>query len=154
MITAIHIDDDIRSIELMKLAAADVKELELKASFLSGKEALKWLRENTADIVFLDVEMPEKNGIDLAHEMGTIPSEIIFITAHTGFAVNAFEACALDYLIKPIFPEKLRHCLERYLFRKNKLSKTASKIPVNEQVDELIANYIKEGFSGSSLLMG
>ena len=89
MITAIHVDDDIRSIELMKLAAADVPQLNLRASFTSGKEATGWLSENKVDIIFLDVEMPEKNGLDLANEMGGLSSDIIFVTAHTGFAIKA-----------------------------------------------------------------
>src|SRR5437762_11308164 len=101
MITAIHVDDDTRSIELMKLAANDVEELELKESFTSAKEALAWLSRNNADLVFLDVEMPEKNGLDVAHEISRFPSSVVFVTAHTGFAIKAFEACALDYLVKP-----------------------------------------------------
>lgn len=145
MIKAIHVDDDIRSIELMRLAVRDVAELDLQASFTSGGQAVEWLQQNSVDIIFLDVEMPEKNGIDLANELGIVPSDIIFITAHTGFAIKAFEACALDYLVKPIYPEKLRGSVERYLFRKSKVKKEATKIPVQEQVDELLTNYIKDG---------
>ena len=52
--------------------------------------------------------MPEKNGIDLAADLAAFPSDVIFVTSHTGFAIKAFEACALDYLVKPIYAEKLR----------------------------------------------
>lgn len=145
MITAIHIDDDSRSLELMKLAAADVPELTVKASFVSGKEALDWLATQTADLVFLDVEMPGQNGLELANELSAFPTDVVFVTAHAGFAIKAFEACALDYLVKPIYPEKLRASLERYLFRKNKAAKASSGAPVKEQVDELLNNYMAEG---------
>lgn len=147
MITAIHIDDDIRSIELMKLAAAEVDELELSGSFTSGKAALAWLGANTADIIFLDVEMPETNGLELAKEMTTHPADVVFVTAHAGFAIKAFESCALDYLVKPIYPEKLRTALERYLHRKQKRISGSKPLPapVKEQVEELLNNYMKEG---------
>ncbi|HUC82957.1 MAG TPA: LytTR family DNA-binding domain-containing protein [Flavisolibacter sp.] len=147
MIIAIHVDDDPRSIELMKLAADEVADLDLKASFLSGASALEWLAHNNVDIIFLDVEMPEKNGLDLANELAAYSSDVIFVTAHTGFAIKAFEACALDYLVKPIYAEKLRSSLERYLYRKSKLKKESlsSQVPVKEQVDELINNYMSDG---------
>lgn len=144
MITAIHVDDEVRSIELMKLAVNDVPDLELKASFTTGAEVLAWLTNNTVDIIFLDVEMPDQNGIDLAKQIGVYNADVIFVTAHTGFALKAFEACALDYLVKPIYPEKLRGSLERYLFRQNKLAGKKTPNPVPEQVDELLTNYMNE----------
>lgn len=147
MITAIHIDDDVRSIELMKLAAADVEVLQLKESFTSGKTALEWLSTNTVDLVFLDVEMPEKNGLGLANELTPYSADVIFMTAHAGFAIKAFEACALDYLVKPIYPEKLRASLERYLFRKKRSSRGSrqNNPPVKEQVNELLNHYMADG---------
>ena len=145
MIKAIHIDDDIRSLELMKMTIASIEDLELVGSFLSGKEALEWLRGRPVDLIFLDVEMPEKNGIDLAKDMSSFSSDVVFVTAHTGFAIKAFEACALDYLVKPIYEEKLRACIERYLFRRGKANKTHLKPPIQDQVDELLTNYMAEG---------
>lgn len=141
MITAVHVDDDPRSLELMKLAVADVPELRLLASFGTAAAALDWLPGNSADLIFLDVEMPEKSGLELAHELTAFPGEVVFVTAHTGFALKAFEACALDYLVKPIYPEKLRASLERYLLRKGKALKGAAPAA---QVDELVNHYLNE----------
>ena len=145
MFTAIHVDDDIRSIDLMKLAAADTHDIELLASFTSGKDALEWLADNDAEIIFLDIEMPEQNGIDFAKGLGNYSSDVIFVTAHTGFAIQAFEACALDYLIKPIYPEKLQVALERYAYRKRRhFSAESRRPPMQEQMSELLNNYVSE----------
>lgn len=145
MITAIHIDDDVRSLELMKLAIQDVAELRLEASFRSGEPALRWLEENKVDLIFLDVEMPGKNGLDLANDFSNLSAGIVFVTAHTGFAIKAFEACALDYLVKPIYPEKLRASIERYLFRQSKGGRAITDVQVRDQVDELLTNYMADG---------
>lgn len=141
MLKAIHIDDDIRSVELMKNAIAGCADTELVRSFTNEREAREWLDKNKTDIIFLDIEMPGKNGIELAQELSGHNADIIFVTAHTGFAVDAFEVCALDYLIKPVYPEKLNDALERYRLRKKKYK---AALPASAQIEELFNNYIKE----------
>ena len=141
MLKAIHIDDDIRSVELMKNAIAGCPDTELVRSFTNEREAREWLDKNKTDIIFLDIEMPGKNGIELAQELSGHNADIIFVTAHTGFAVDAFEVCALDYLIKPVYPEKLNDALERYRLRKKKYK---AAFPASAQIEELFNNYIKE----------
>lgn len=142
MFTAIYIDDDKRSIDLMKAAISGVPEFDLIASFTSGNEALQWLDSNEVNIVFLDIEMPEKNGLELATDLIHYTLDIIFLTAHTDFAIKAFEACALDYLVKPIYTEKLRAALERYTYRKDKTK--ATDVPFNiDQINELFSHYMR-----------
>lgn len=121
VLTAIHIEDDPRSIALLKAAVDAVPEISLVQSFTSSTDALAWMAGNSADLVFLDIEMPERSGLEVAQDLAAYPSDIIFLTAHTGFAIQAFEACAMDYLVKPVYPEKLRGALERYLLRRQKM---------------------------------
>lgn len=143
MITAIHIDDELRSIEQMKASVKKVPGLSVKASFTSPREALKWLEKNEVDLIFLDVEMNEKNGLDFAMEQLPHSPEIIFVTAHTSFALKAFEACALDYLVKPVYAEKIIASIERWNIKKNKRTSGLQQ-PLNEQVNELVNNYLGE----------
>jgi two-component system LytT family response regulator len=146
-ITAIHIDDEIQSQEMLQIAAAGINQLDLQASFTSGKIALEWLSEHEADIVFVDVEMPEKNGIELALELCAYDVEVIFLTAHSDFAVKAFEACALDYLVKPIYLEKLQQSIERYVYRcsKRNTSPENNTVPdISIQVEELFRNFKRQ----------
>src|SRR5262249_10106801 len=80
----------------------------------SGEEALEVLRSFEPHLVFLDVQMP---GIDGFAALAAAPEprsfHVVFLTAHAGFALRAFEAGALDYLLKPVDPERFERALER-----------------------------------------
>jgi len=154
MLTAIHVDDDPRSLDLMRTAAAGVEGLRLEASFTTPAEALAWLEDHQPDLLFLDIEMPSTNGIELAKVLAahdTDGADVIFVTAHTGFAINAFEACALDYLVKPIYTEKLQESLARYRMRRSRAARpdvqpagSSAPASLKDQVEELMQNYIRE----------
>jgi two-component system LytT family response regulator len=87
--------------------------LELAGSFASAEEALEHIRVAGApDAIFLDVDMPGKNGLALRNELRTIPG-CIFITAHPQFALEGFELAALDYLVKPLKEERFEKAVRR-----------------------------------------
>jgi two-component system LytT family response regulator len=94
------------------LAAHD--DFEITGEARNGKEALRLIGILSPDLIFLDVQMPEIDGFDL---LRLIPPErlpaVIFVTAHDAFAVRAFEAHALDYLVKPINEARFRDALTR-----------------------------------------
>ncbi len=75
----------------------------------SGREALDWLERNQADVVLLDVRMPEMDGIELARHMQKLknPPAVIFSTAFDQHAIEAFEVNAIDYLLKPVRRDRL-----------------------------------------------
>ncbi len=77
--------------------------------FTSPKKALVWFRDHTVDIAFLDIDMPEMNGLELAARIKEISPDtaILFLTGHDHFAVSAFEMHATGYLLKPVTPERL-----------------------------------------------
>ena len=80
----------------------------------SGEEALKDIRERKPDLVFLDVQMPECDGFDVLELLGgDQPTAIIFVTAYDQYALRAFEAGALDYLLKPFDNARFERALER-----------------------------------------
>jgi two-component system, LytTR family, response regulator len=77
-------------------------EVEIVAECGSGKEALAEIRKRKPDLVFLDVQMPECDGFDVVEQLGKdLPHAIVFVTAYDQYALKAFEAGAIDYLLKP-----------------------------------------------------
>jgi len=78
----------------------------------NAEEAAAQIRRLEPDIVFLDVEMPGKTGLQLLEELDDLPP-VIFTTAYQDYAVRAFEVSALDYLVKPIAPERLAASLDK-----------------------------------------
>jgi two-component system LytT family response regulator len=80
----------------------------------SGLEAIEEIRKSKPDLVFLDVQMPGCGGFDVLELLGSeLPSTIIFVTAYDEYALRAFEAGALDYLLKPFDDARFRRALDR-----------------------------------------
>src|SRR5580658_8905752 len=80
----------------------------------SGLEAIEALKKSRHDLVFLDVQMPECGGFDVLEVLGTeLPPAIIFVTAYEEYALRAFEAGALDYLLKPFDDARFERALKR-----------------------------------------
>lgn len=80
----------------------------------SGQEAVEEIKRSNPDLVFLDVQMPECDGFDVLELLGgALPPAIVFVTAHDEYALRAFEAGALDYLLKPFDDARFHRALER-----------------------------------------
>jgi len=79
-----------------------------------GPEAVRQIEQQDPDLVFLDVQMPEMNGLEVVREVGVEAMPLtIFVTAYDQYALDAFEAHALDYLLKPIEEERFEEALDR-----------------------------------------
>lgn len=100
MISAIAIDDESYALEVIKSHASKVPFLDLKATFTDAVPGLEYLKNEPVQLVFLDINMPDISGIDLA---ALLPKEtlVVFTTAYSDYAVKGFELDALDYLLKP-----------------------------------------------------
>ena len=115
MIHAIIIDDEIKSGELTALKLNKFcPEIQVLQVFNDSTKALLWLFDNTPDIIFLDIEMPGINGLQIAEKMAN-KAEIVFITAHQQYSIEAIRLTAFDYLLKPIDETDLKNCVERYI---------------------------------------
>src|SRR5580698_1913995 len=80
----------------------------------SGLEAIEEIRKSKPDVVFLDVQMPECGGFDVLELLGgDLPATVIFVTAYDEYAIRAFEAGALDYLLKPFDDARFKRALSR-----------------------------------------
>ena len=105
---AILIDDEPLAINVLKNYVDQIKELQLIQTFTNAIDASTFLQRNEVDIIFLDINMPIMNGLDL---LGSLNSKamVVMTTAHEEYALKSFELEAIDYLVKPIpFPRFLK----------------------------------------------
>ena len=112
-IRALIVDDEPLARRGLQIRLADEQDIVLVGEAGSGRLALERIRELSPDLVFLDVEMPGLSGFDV---IGQLPTEsmplIVFVTAYDRYAVRAFEARAIDYLLKPVEPSRLAGALQ------------------------------------------
>ena len=108
------VDDEALARRGLRYRLAGVEDIELVGEAKNGREALKLIDELNPDLVFLDIQMPGMDGFDVLRSLDVddMPT-IVFVTAFDEFAVQAFEASALDYLLKPIEDERLNEALDR-----------------------------------------
>jgi two-component system response regulator LytT len=113
-------------------------------------EALALVRRGGYDAVFLDIEMPAATGLDLAPLVGqgARPPAVVFVTAHAGYAVEAFAVEAFDYLLKPVDPERLARVVARLRERGDPGSSPVRKLPVvaggrTELIDQEQVHYVQ-----------
>lgn len=114
MTTAILVDDErLARRELARLLAAH-PELTVAGEAASVDEAAELVRRVDPDVVFLDIQMPKRSGFELL-EAADVRGRIVFVTAHDVHALRAFEVNALDYLLKPVHPDRLARTVSRLL---------------------------------------
>jgi two-component system LytT family response regulator len=112
MITALLVDDEPRANERMQKLLAAHPEIVVSGIAGNVAEARAFLETYSPDIVFLDVEMPGDSGFDLLKNVPDA-TQVVFVTAREKYAVEAFAAAALDYLVKPVDPERLADTVAR-----------------------------------------
>ena len=110
--TCIIVDDEPLAVKLLESFVSRTEDLELVASFTDSVEAISMIKSHPVDLLFLDIQMPDMNGMELAH---MIPSEtrIIFTTAFKEYAFESYEVNALDFLLKPIRYNKFLAAVEK-----------------------------------------
>lgn len=101
MIRCIAIDDEPLALKQISEYIKQIPFLELKAEFGSAIKAMTFLKDNEVDLMFVDINMPDLNGLDFVRSQ-TKPLKVIFTTAYKEYAVEGFKVNALDYLLKPI----------------------------------------------------
>ncbi|MCL6647921.1 MAG: LytTR family DNA-binding domain-containing protein [Chloroflexi bacterium] len=111
MLKALIVDDEEPAITELKYRLSETGWPVQVTSALTTREALRLLRQREFDVVFLDIQMPEMNGIELLQQ--SRPPVVVFVTAYEEYAIQAFELRAVDYLLKPVRVERLLETLER-----------------------------------------
>jgi len=124
---------------LRRLLAKVWPELEIVAEARNGREAVRLFDERHPDICFLDVHMPGLSGMDAANHIGR-RAHLVFITAYDHYAVQAFAQGALDYLLKPVEPERLAETVIRL---KERLQSAGPAINTEQLLQQLTAQLAK-----------
>jgi two-component system, LytTR family, response regulator len=112
--TLLIVDDEPLARQGLRLLLAGDPDVAAVHEAKDGREAVAALRETRPDLVFLDVQMPEMDGLAVIREVGpeNMPA-VVFVTAHDTYAIQAFEVNALDYLLKPVTRERFAQALAR-----------------------------------------
>ncbi len=111
----LYIDDELPAIEKFDYLIKKMKEIDKAATFSEIGPTLDYARKTPVDIAFLDIEMPGTNGLELAHELRQInyDTKIIFLTAYDEYALDAFSAEAVGYILKPYSLEQLAGAIDK-----------------------------------------
>jgi DNA-binding LytR/AlgR family response regulator len=105
MIKCIALDDEPLALQIIKEYAANVPFIQLSGTFTDPDEAKEWIEQNEVHLLFLDIQMPDVNGLQFYKALSKKPL-VIFTTAYSEFAVEGFNVDALDYLLKPFELER------------------------------------------------
>lgn len=99
----------------MQTALSKFTELDVVAVCENGLQAVKAVNELKPQLLFLDIQMPKLDGFDVLELLGDLAPFVIFVTAYNEYAVQAFEANAIDYLLKPVDPERLQQAVSKII---------------------------------------
>lgn len=106
----IIIDDERLAREELKRMLKEYHEIEIVDEAVNGEEGIKKIQQHNPDLLFVDVNMPGMDGFEMIKKLTDIP-QVIFITAYDEYAIKAFEVNALDYILKPIDPQRLKDAI-------------------------------------------
>lgn len=137
MYKVILIDDEPLARQLLRTLLQSYKQVEIATECADGFEGFKAIQELSPDLIFLDVQMPRINGFEMLDLLDNPPS-VIFTTAFDEYALKAFEAHAVDYLLKPIIKERFNKAMQKWLQRAPQKE--------SQQVKTLLEGNVYEGY--------
>ncbi len=125
-IKVVIIDDESRALNRMKILLNNFPEVEVMEQFDNAELGIDFIIKHEPNLVFLDIEMPGKTGLELAEDINknNLETKIVFVSAHEHYAIKAIKNYAFDYLLKPVNIDELKSTIERY---KAKLQSNLSK---------------------------
>ncbi|OQX78446.1 MAG: hypothetical protein B6D61_05495 [Bacteroidetes bacterium 4484_249] len=138
-IKAIIVDDEIEAQDILASLLTDFSDIKVLSKESTVDSALLSILKFQPDIVFLDIDMPNKNGFDLIKELKQFNKKptIIFVTAFNHFAIDAIKCAAFDYIMKPVDIDDLQLCISRY-------KAEMGEIYVSDKIDNLLVCLKKE----------
>lgn len=133
-INAIIVDDERKAtVVLRKLLNEYHREINIVAEASRVTQAIQLIEEHNPQLIFLDIEMPGSNGFDLLEKIKGRNTHVVFVTAHSEFALKAFRFSVVDYLLKPVGIEELKEAIEKV---KVQIEVLTSKAPGNKRITE------------------
>jgi two-component system LytT family response regulator len=125
MITCVIIDDEPLAVELLQSYVDREPQLRLLATFHDAQDGVAFIRSHSVDLIFLDIQMPHLNGIQLLKSL-ELPPMAIFTTAYSEYAVEGFELDAIDYLLKPFDMKRFQRAVTKAIEYHRSLSITGT----------------------------
>jgi two-component system response regulator LytT len=142
MIKAIIVDDEAPARSELRFLLDETGQVEVVAEATNVREAIERLKEKGGDVMFLDINMPGANGLQLAEALNRLkyPPAIVFVTAYSEHAAKAFDVNAVDYLVKPVETERLLQALNKIRHHVSVYTKGTQmeRIPVEKSGKKLL----------------
>lgn len=111
--TFIALDDEPLALVLIEKLAAQVPEVQLLATFTDAAAAADFLQKNTVDLLLSDINMPDVSGLEFVRQLPDERPLVIFLTAHKEHALEGFDLDVVDYLVKPVSPERFQKAMKK-----------------------------------------
>jgi len=138
---ALILDDErLARVELRRLLNP-FKEINIVGEAVNTEDALEKISKFNPDLIFLDIQMPGKNGFELLEELDSVPT-VVFTTAYDEYALKAFEYNAMDYLLKPIEPKRLEETIKKLVEKNRKDHVSKSEKQILSENDQI---FVKDG---------
>lgn len=137
MLSVVLIDDERLALNELEYILNKYEELNIVSKFIDPIDAMEYIKDYKPDLVFLDIEMPELQGIQVAEKIIEYHEDIkiVFVTAFDEYALKAFEVQAVDYLLKPFSEERVHKCVEK-IIKNSKDSKNSIKVKDENSVNK------------------
>lgn len=145
--TVIIVDDEPAARQSIKDVIATFDSLQIVGEASDGKSAIELIMVKRPDIIFLDIEMPEMTGFDVATATQKVNYQLVFLTAYEQYALKAFDTNAIDYLVKPAHPELIRKSIRKMLRQENfalgqqSTSEDGERLVLGDQSQQKILEY-------------
>ncbi|WP_281190388.1 LytR/AlgR family response regulator transcription factor [Novosphingobium naphthalenivorans] len=125
---ALIVDDEPLAVERMQVICARIDGVTVVGTASDGEAALRLAEALTPDLLLLDLTMPGTDGLSVARQLSgwENPPAVIFVTAHDEFAVEAFDLDAIDYVLKPVAPDRLERAVSRVVSRRGQRTDVSS----------------------------
>jgi two-component system LytT family response regulator len=141
MINTLLIDDERLARQELRSLLTAFPEINIVGEAENVDEGISLIEKHSPQLIFLDIQMPEKTGFDLLEELIQIPL-VIFCTAYDEYALKAFESNALDYLLKPVDPNRLKEAVQK-VFRQLQETKGGNILQTELSEDQQV--FLKDG---------
>jgi two-component system LytT family response regulator len=143
---ALVIDDERLARKELITLLNQLETVEVIGEAVNVEDAKEKIDQLNPDVIFLDIQMPEKTGFDLLEELDNVP-HVIFTTAYDEYALKAFQVNALDYLLKPIEPKRLEEAVNKLLIKIDGTAKSEYKTSSQEQKKLTLEDqvFVKDG---------
>ena len=149
-IKVVLLDDEERALNRMSLLLNHFPEVTVLGQFQNADKAIDAVRHKKPDLLFLDVEMPNKTGLEVADILNKtfVDTKIVFLTSYDHYAIKAIKTAAFDYMLKPVAIDELQRLFERYKI------KHQSHLTQREfEIIALIAQGLKSAEIGEKLFL-